>query len=331
MEYKKMLHSITKWLWIFGMGIILCVILIYYGFKLENELENKELVEYSELVYSEEKENEHVKFTTTYLPYDFAEKTDDSYTYTYYLITDTKNIVYIARLTDSTVSSMRTLYEIDPENYSYELSGYTHEIPDDLKQIAIESYNEVAEKEIVNNENFKDYLGSTYMDEINAPVSDLYIGMFCFGIGGGIVLFVLLIYIIVVLIRFKSKVNKFGQGDLEMHLSSPMTLNYSKSEVYLTNDYIISTAKGIDFYIYEDLAWMYLHKQYYNGILTHMYLLGFSKYKNKKQILAYSRKDENSLNEIVTKILEKNPNILIGFNKENKQKYKEIIKSNKIK
>ena len=75
MEYKKMLHSITKWLWIFGIGIILCVILTYFGFKLENELENKELVEYSELVYNEEKENEHVKFTTTYLPYDFAEKT----------------------------------------------------------------------------------------------------------------------------------------------------------------------------------------------------------------------------------------------------------------
>lgn len=331
MEYKKMLHSITKWLYIFCAIIVLCSILTYFGFRLENELENKDLIEYSELVHSDEKENEHVKFTTTYLPYEFAESEDDYSTYTYYMLPDTKDILYIVRLTDLTVASMETAYKLDPENYSYELYGYTHEIPDDLKQIAIESYNEIYEEEIVNNDNFKDYLGITYMDETNAPSSDLYVAMFSLGISGIAICFALLIYIIIVLIRFKSKVNKFGQGDLEMHLSSPMTLNYSKSEVYLTNDYIISTAKGIDFYKYEDLAWMYLHKQYYNGILTHMHLIGLSKNKNKKLTLAYNRKDEEILKEIANKILEKNPNILIGFNKENKQKYKEIIKNNKIK
>ena len=44
------------------------------------------------------------------------------------------------------------------------IKGTATYIPDDLKKMTIESYNEMAGREVVNEDNFNDYFGSYYLD-----------------------------------------------------------------------------------------------------------------------------------------------------------------------
>ena len=79
---------------------------------------------------------------------------------------------------------------------------------------------------------------------------------------------------------------------------------------------------------YNELAWVYTQIVRQNGIPVSTNLIAFTN-KNKRYQLAMVYIDEKLLNQIMNRIKEKNPQVLLGYTKENQQKYKEIKKINK--
>ena len=178
---------------------------------------------------------------------------------------------------------------------------------------------------LISEANYEMYFGKSYLDETMTPSSDIVSIMIGIGVGTSILGFAIFIVFIVYKIRFKKNIKKYDKYELESELLSSDALYFKKENICLTNKYIISTLKGLDVIKYEDILWAYYENRNLNYSNIGKYLIvGL---KNKKLIeLAYSFNDEEVLIEIMNKINMKNKNILIGYSKENQNKYNELIK-----
>lgn len=329
MVYKNILECSKKTLFAAIIFIAIAIFAFFYGVKVQNEdINSKNKTLYHDLISeSRDNENMYVKVVIDDLPYHVAIEEKDNITYEYYFVCE-DNYMYLARLTDKTYDKLKDMYDNDKENFSYILEGYIYYTPSELKEIAIDVYNEASGKEILNNENFSSYLGSTYLDETITPQNDTAILLYIGGFVSLIIGLICLIIYIVSFVRHKKVMQKYDRNMLETELMN--AVNYPKNSLFLTDNYIISTLNGLMVIEYSELVWAYNEKRYYNGIHIGTYLRAYNN-KNKFLQLAYTKKNEDILQEIMLKIKEKNNNILIGFTDENKKLYKEIKKNLKKK
>ena len=91
---------------------------------------------------------------------------DDRYMYIVDL--DEKNRERLEEIYDYSYNSS----EDTPVPSSVELKGMTKEIPSDLKEITIDSYNEMIGEEFLNSSNFSTYFGTVYLDTYESPMTD---------------------------------------------------------------------------------------------------------------------------------------------------------------
>ena len=329
-NYSKILKCSKVPLLIALIIIAISIALFSYSSELDKKAEVEPVAkDYNELIaYEQDVENEYVEVTITDIPYGFAEEENDGITRNYYFVYDQYDYMYIVRLMDSTYTMLENKYNENPEEFSYTLKGYIFEDPEELKQLPISSYNEAMEKEIVNAENFRSYFGNTYLDEVLTPYSDTSAELVGIGAGIDVLAIVLLIIYIVGYIKTKKALKKYDKEDIEYELSKTSTIEYKKAKVYLTDKYIVSKVMGLIVLEYNELVWLYNEKRRVNGIPTTINLKGFTNKKGYElaEISAYGE-GENLLIEIMNKIQEKNPQVMLGFIKENQQSYKEIKKN----
>lgn len=323
-EYKKLFKLSKKYLISFIITLFLSVVLFYMA----NILTTKEKpipTDYHYLIgNNKEEEGDYVKVTTDSIPYLFASSGDE---YNYYIIFDKNNYMYIARLTDETYKLLENKYDVQ-EEISYEIKGYIYNTKEDLKELAIDAYNESTKTNTINKDNFSSYFGNTYVDETITPSTTMETILISLGILFLISNIIIVIYAIIVLINNKKTIKKYGKETLEYELAKSTTKAYKKADIYLTDKYIISTLYGLKVYSYEDFIWIYNQKRSYNFISIGIYLLGLTNKKRTHQ-LAYRYRDEQELINIMNEISNKSDKIMTGYTKENIQKFKEITKKKK--
>ena len=96
--------------------------------------------------------------------------------------------------------------------------------------------------------------------------------------------------------------------------------------MYITKNYLISYAAGLELYDYKDIVWIYPHEYRYNGSLSQksmMIVLKDSKTKKLATVSA-SKKNLNMFDEMYESLLNKMPDVLSGYTKENKEKAKQL-------
>lgn len=276
-----------------------------------------------ELIYNgSTKEKQIVDLTVTEVPFVFAEYEDDLTSPKYYFLMD-EEYLYIGYLDYATYQKLN---QEDINENPITIKGVTKTIPDDVIDIAIDVYNDELEEEFLTKENYKGYIGEICID----TVSDLVDNVFQIILG---ILFLLtsIIYLIVYFHRnrkFKKlKENTMFWEQIKTELDSNETVEYSKFGLYLTPNYIIDGLKGITMIPYEDIIWLYLHEQKYNGITCNRHLKVITKDKRKFQIAGLSGihpKMRNSYTEIMEHIYEKNQSMLVGYTKENQKQVKDL-------
>lgn len=325
---KSSLFKVSKKIVYFAFFLTLVALTFFYIAKLLDE-QVAVSKDYSELVMlGKDKENNYVNLEINYLPYYIVKRNNSNITLKYYIVVDKNNYMYIVRLTDETYLKMKDLYQKDPDNFSYYIEGYIFKTPEDLKQNTIESYNNLAEQEIVNDNNFSSYFGKSYLDETNIP----YLNSNVFLIVAAIILIILsillIIYYIILVIKNKKMLAKYDLVKLEKEINSKRTIYFKKLNLYLTNKYIIVKHYTLKIISYNDIIWAYNEKNYYNGILTNYSLVSYLKNNHKINMATSNNKED--LIKIIKKISKKNNNALIGYSKENKKKfnkYKKTVKS----
>ena len=323
MDIKKYL-KVDKKIFYFSLFLVILSIALFY---VANALDNmsKKSDNYSELVMlGKDKENNYVHLEINYLPYYIVKNEGNNVTLKYYIVVDKDNYMYLVRLTDKTYEMIEKLFKESPDNFSYYLEGYIFKTPQDLKSTTIEVYNDIAEQELINSDNFRNYFGNTYLDETTLPMINSSIFLVTAGIMLYIISLILFIKYIYIVIQNKKLIKNIGLERIEKELTSKRTVYFKNIKLYLTNNYIMTKHYRFKVVSYKELIWIYNEKDHYNGILTNYSLIGYL--KNNKKIVIATTYDENDLIKIMKKIEKKNKDVLVGYSKENIKKYKKIIK-----
>lgn len=331
MEIEKIFKP-KKILLIIGLAILAIAIgLIIAGcITNKNKYDKEEAQVYNDLIAAnKDKEEMFVELEISEIPYLFATKEEKSSKQKFYFAIDEHNYWYIVRLTDKTYEKLEEQYNADKENFKYTLKGYIYDDPSELKRLAISAYNENLEEsaEKLTTTNFKDYLGSTYLDETKTPfdgTASTFIGV---GIGAAIISAIFLIIYISQATKVKSTLKKYDIEDLKDALNNCNMEEYKKQSIYLTNKYLISTLNGLDVFEYKDILWIYNEKRKQNGVSLGVWLMVCT--ADRKRIQVGRAQKDDILIEIMTKIKEKNQDILVGFTGDNNKQYKELTKKNK--
>ena len=155
--------------------LVVTILLIYLGVKNENKpLPDPENL--GSLVANKMfDEDKYVYLDVAIKPYLFAVyetdgKEDDA---KYYLVMDKDNYLYILYMKEDKYNELN----VDSIKESpIRVYGITKRIPNDIKDLAISSYNELMEDEYLTKDNFKDYVGLLYLDT-KSEVNDSSSGM----------------------------------------------------------------------------------------------------------------------------------------------------------
>ena len=324
-ESLKILKGNKKGLVVSLVILIISIFLIVFGSSLGTQDEDVVAKDYGELISSkQDNTNEYVKINIAYLPYLFASESDDYGGKKYYIVFDDNQYPYIVRLTDNTYNKLEQLYD-NNEEISYEIKGYLFKQEKELKELAINAHKELFSDSEISEANYELYFGKSYLDETITPSTG--VEAITIGVGVGLILlsFFIFIFYIVFKIRFKKNIKKYNKEELESELLKPNTLYFKKENICLTDKYVISTMAGLDVIKYEDILWLYYENRRYNFVSIGKYIIARTKDRKMMQI-AYSYGNEELLIEIMKKIAEKNDQIMLGFTKENQQKYKELTK-----
>lgn len=201
MDLKRIFRKSNILLIIIVILLLISICMYFKAYYLYKEIES-ELKDYNELITNkEDTEGNYVMLNIKSDPYQIAERTIDNSVRKYYFVFDENNYIYIVRLKDSTVNKIRQGYEKNPEDFSYELKGYIYNTENELKRIAINAYNEGRNTNLLTFSNFKNYLGSTYLDEGLTPSAD-YKNIF---IICGVLIDVLTIIVFIVYVKLKKQ------------------------------------------------------------------------------------------------------------------------------
>ena len=319
MDIKKYLKVDNKIIY-FSVFLVFLSITLFYGASVLDNM-SKTSDNYSELVMlGKDRENNYVHLEINYLPYHIVKQEGNNVTLNYYIAVDKDNYMYLVRLTDKTYQTIEKLFDENPDNFSYYLEGYIFKTTQDLKNITIEVYNDLAEQKLINSENFSDYFGKTYLDETTMPTLNSSVFLITAGILLDIISLTLIFMYMYLVLENKKLINSIGIEKIEKELKSKRAIYFNNLKLYLTNNYIITKHYRLKVISYEDLIWIYNEKDHYNGILTNYSLIGYL--KNKKKIIITTTYDENDLIKIMKKIEKKNKDVLVGYSKENIKKFK---------
>ncbi len=325
-EINKILKS-GKGLFIFTI-IFVCItflsILISVGINYEAVANPKNLT--TLIKNSKDNEGAYAKVDTTYLPYRFAEEKYQDYTNYYYFVVDNDKYLYIVRLTDKTYKNIEDEYLKDEDNFKYEIKGYTFEIKEELKQMAIESANKLFEQNVITEDNFENYIGKIYIDETEIPEGSDLSYLYILPITMTIVSIALCISYIIQRKRTDSVLkNSELVEDVRIELRKLKNNPFIRLKIYLTRKYIVSRIGGLKVIDYKDIIWAYSDIIYVNGIPSSKTLTVCTKDKKKIAIVT-SQYNNKEIDEVLTAIKDKNNQIRIGYTEENRKFFKEYQK-----
>lgn len=323
-EQKGITKKIVIWLFIIFASIGLFILGDYLNEKEKSKAQNLETIIMSK---DESKESLHTYIEVKKNPYKFAVSNDT--TDAYYLLTD-GNYLYIAYMSIDDYNKVNDENDYDGK---IKIEGITGIPSSDVKNLAIETYNELFEAELTTAD-YESYFGDVYIDMTKEYSSSSDV----INVIGFITLIVGIICLIINIakkISYSKNIKKLSRVELKHindELNDPKSFYYNYAKVYLTENYIVSISLPFCVIKYADILWMYKHVQRTNGIKTNEAIIlkdMFNKSYSVASMSLSTKAKTEQFEEIMNTISQKNPNILVGYTKENINEYKTKMKRRK--
>ncbi len=312
--------------------IFFAIMVVAFAFKVwENQINEKvnaDMTDLNTLIVSEEENvDKKAYLNIASVPYQFA--VADGIDESYYIVTDGEYL-YIAYMDND---DFEKLNQEEIADSPVRVEGITAQIPDEIKQIAIEAYNEGIEEEyqITDDASFYSYFGNIYLDMSISENATATMAKYVF-----IILLVIgAIGLLVTLYRYFTFEKNLGKMDpdvvnsLDDEMNSPNAFYYEKAHMYLTDHYIITFQGKMTVIAYQDIVWMYAYEQRTNGIKTSQaikVMTNEGKTYTIATIAGITKAQKEVYDEIWNTILSKNGNITVGYTKENRKEMKERFK-----
>ncbi len=261
-------------------------------------------------------------------PFQFA--IQDGNPNSYYIVMD-DTYMYIAYMSEYDYT---LLNKEDIKENPVQVKGITKLISQEIKELALEAYNEgLEEEEQLTMADFDSYFGNIYLD-ITQEDSEIAIfqtiGSMLFLLLGTI----LLIVFVVQKIHFNTNIKKMEEDFIEKldeEMNSSNAFYYKNTHLYLTENYIINFSGMFKVISYKDVIWMYSMVYRTNGIKTKQSIKVMTKNGKTYEIAAIdvlTKAKKEIYDEIWNTIISKNNNIILGYTKEASQEAKALIEKN---
>ena len=246
---------------------------------------------------------------------------------------------YIVKLSSTDLEELKdiqayTYGEIENKPASVTVYGITEEVPDKVKEIAIDFYNEgLEEEQKITIDQFENYFGSVLLNTMRDPV-DLTIETII-GMLSGITLFVaIIIQVTNKLVRmkvFKYLRKNDYEKELKKQLDDNIEETFFNEKLIITKDFIIDTTNGNFVAVkFSDIKWVYTHRLKYYGVvsISNSIIIILNDGKTQLQCLDTKGKISDEFEKVFEKICEKVPNdSLKGYTSENIAEFKEYKKN----
>lgn len=312
-------------------GIILFVVFMGLGLLIYSGEVNAEY----EVLTKNTSENVYAKLNVSLLDSAFATETLDGKEKDYYIAFDENDNPFIIVLNKSGLESLRKIQE-------YTLSETEMDKPNPVMV-----YGNVSKSDTEVFKYLQDFLkdddGNTYsIEDLKKVVGDNYLdttwdnveqGIWAL-ITFGIFSFSGLILIIVYFVRNKKSkkiLEECGREleKIEEDVKSGKGIHNKKCKVYLTDRYLLSYAGVVKLIELNDIVWVYPFITKQNGIAISKCIYIITN-NGKSNVIAmvntWGKKNKNAFEELYQDIINKVPNVLVGYSKENKEKAKEMYK-----
>lgn len=323
---KKEINKLNNYLYIFIIFIALGALFIAIGI-FENRQNNENYLYLNDIIENKNnEENAYAYLEVAQAPYSIAKYENDENN-AFYIVFDGRYF-YIAYISNE-------VYErLDVEGLEENpltIYGTTTNTPEELKQIALDAYNEgLEEEDQITKDDFNSYFGEIYLN--NVSLKKLNSTFFIISLIPFILSLIFLILFITKKIKTKKTLNKLTEEELEKlesEIDDDRTKHYEKYHLILTENYIISFNQGLVLLKYNELIWIYEHRLKQYGITTAKNVFVMDNTGKRYNILTVdgiNKKANQILKEVITIVSNKKEKILIGFNKKNEEEIKEILK-----
>lgn len=246
---------------------------------------------------------------------------------TYYTILDSEDYLYTAKVSDSDFRKMSAQYaywmeEDAPKPEPYRLEGIVRKTTSSIRSSLSESWE-------ITTAEYDELFGTLLLDATSSPSSEAgavwYLGaMFAFIIGLCLVLVILPINSLT-----KKSLNRLEDLNLTdraaQQLEDGSYTTIGKDLIRMSDNVFFAKKSGLAV-PYSDILWIYKRTVRTNLVIVNLYLNVCTKDKEISVHLG-GPKAEALLQQAAVAIAEKNPNVLIGYSKENQKAYKALKKS----
>lgn len=270
------------------------------------------------------KENEYVECKILDITGCFADySVDNSVTDEYYMATD-GNYVFILDLSKATYDDLEKRVEkLDENSETIMITGMSERISSDLKKIAIDTYNEMYDEELLNYSNFENYFTPYYVNTKKTPndSGNIFIAL---GALSGFVGEIFLLCFVILYIRTRININKFAEkndlGEFVLELDDPTNMTFEKTKTIFTKNYIVNYTSALTIVKYKDIVWIYPIDYRRNGVKYASRISITTKEKKVKlisEITSFGKENQEQFKSTYMEIINRKPTVLAGNTPEN--------------
>lgn len=312
-------------------GIILFVVFMGLGLLIYSGEVNAEY----EVLTKDTSENVYAKLNVSLLDSAFATETLDGKEKDYYIAFDVDGNPFVIVLDKDGLENLRKIQE-------YTLSEVEMDKPNPVMVYGNVSKSDTEVFKYLQ-EFLKDEDGNTYtIDELKSVVGENYLdttwdnkeeGIFALILFGVFSLSGLTLIIFYFVRNKKSKelLEEYGREleKIEEDINNSRGIHNKECKVYLTDRYLLSYGNGVKLIELNDIVWVYPFITKQNGITTSKSIYVVTN-NGKSNVIAvvntWGKKNKTSFEELYQDIINKVPNVLVGYSKENMEKAKEMYK-----
>lgn len=340
----KKMKKMPAWTWI---GYIICVVIIVVASSAIDNKEQNQIPNAIDLTDNQgigTSENKYAYLDVQGLSdevaiYGDTDNKNDSTNDRYYIAIN-GGYWYVVDLNFETIDKLK---EIQEYTYSTDekaevpevvrIYGMTEKIPDELKKMLVDFYNEgIEDEEKISLENFDSHFGSVLLNVRRTPIdTNKEEAFMIFAVLGIFVLFMIQIILIISKNKIQKYINKNQyREEIINQLDNCIEEKHYKDKIILTKDFLVDLKSSIGVvFKYSDIKWVHIHNIKYYGVLTvsTSIIVHLRDGKTQMKCIEINGKSDEEFFNIFNKICDRAPaDCLKGYTKENLQEFKQYKK-----
>lgn len=224
----------------------------------------------------------------------------------YYKITDTNNKTYVSTMNSEYYENIKE--QLNTEK-NVQINGFAHMYTDSMKSVILKNSH-------IHDYEFNLYYGKYFFKQTNY-VRDIQLHFYRTGLTGfGFILLIILIFIVYKLYKVRKATESFDKDELIYQMNEPETLYMNDAQVWLTQDYIISTKHTFEIFDMVDVSVIDIKTKSHHhrhSFSNRTYYVAYARcIGNKRRIFSTNSKAE--MFHFIKMVKDKYPNIYVDDN-----------------